>query len=90
MSGEGDDLRIQVSAAGPNARLPHTAATVFSGAEPETIDGHSIQPYSTNLLAKDCGLTIEAVTSPESVTLIAARAAPGSDGDGKLPSCLSG
>ena len=73
MSGEGDALRIQVSVAGSNVRLPHAAATAFSGAEPETIDAHSIQPYYTALLAKECGLTIEAATAPESVTLIAAR-----------------
>ena len=86
MSGEGDDLRIRVSAAGSNVRLPHAAATLLSDAEPETIDAHSIQPYYTNLLAKECGLAIEAVTTPESVTLIAARAASGSDGGGRLPS----
>ena len=86
MSGEGDDLRIGVSATGSHVRLPHAASTLFSGAEPETIDGHSIQPYYTNLLARDCGLTIEAVTTPDSVTLIAARAAVGPDGGAKLPS----
>ncbi len=86
MSGEGDALRIRVSADGSNVRLPHAAATMFSGAEPETIDPHSIQPYYTALLAKDCELTIEAATAPESVTLIASRAASSSDGSGEYPS----
>ena len=86
MSGDGDALRIQINAAGSIARLPQAAASMFSGAEPETIDAHSIQPYYTALLAKECGLTIETVTTSESVTLIAARAASVADrGDG-LPS----
>ena len=47
---------------------------VSGGAETETIDGHSIQPYYATLLAKDCGLTIDAAVSPESVILTAKRA----------------
>jgi histidine phosphotransferase ChpT len=77
MTGEGQDLAILVSATGANVRLSHAAASVFSGAEPEAIDGHSIQPYYAMLLAKDCGLRIEAVTTPESVTLTARPDAAG-------------
>jgi histidine phosphotransferase ChpT len=74
MTGDGDDLSIRISAAGSYARLSQGAASVISGSEPETIDGHSIQPYYTTLLARDCGLTIEATTAPDSVTLTAKRA----------------
>ncbi len=71
------------------AASPHRR-DLFSGARVETIDGHSIQPYYTNLLARDCGMTIEAVTGPELVTLIAARAASWSESGEKLPSRLPG
>jgi histidine phosphotransferase ChpT len=74
MTGEGDDLVIRISAVGTNVRLPHAAASVLSGSAPETIDGHSIQPYYATLLATECGLTIEAATTPEAVTLTARRA----------------
>ena len=74
ITGEGADLSVKVSAGGSNARLSQAAAAVLSGSEPETIDGHSIQPYYTVLLARDCGLTIEATTAPDSVTLTAKRA----------------
>ncbi len=82
MTGEGDDLSIRISAVGSNVRLSHSAASVLAGAEPETVDGHSIQPYYTMLLAKGCGLTIEAATTHDSVTLSAKRASGGSN-DGR-------
>ncbi len=71
MTGEGEDLGIRVSAAGSNVRFSQAVANLLSGGEPETIDGHSIQPYYTTLLARDCGLTIEAKSAPDSVTLTA-------------------
>ena len=73
MTGEGEELGIRVDAAGPNARLSPAVATMLSGAEPETIDGRSIQPYYTALLARECGMTIEAATTPNAVTLTATR-----------------
>ena len=73
MPGEGDDLSIRVAAAGPNARLSATTASVLSGAEPETIDAHSIQPYYAMLLAQDCGLSLKATTAADSVALTAQR-----------------
>ncbi len=75
MTGEGDDLVIRVSAAGTNAKLPHAAAGVLSGAPPEALDGHSIQPYYTLLLARERGLAIEAAVEPQCVILTARRAA---------------
>ena len=65
---------IRVSAAGGTVRLSQAAVHVLGGADPESIDGHSIQPYYATLLAKDCGLTIEAVVAPSAVTLTARRA----------------
>jgi histidine phosphotransferase ChpT len=74
MTGEGDDLVIRVSAAGSNVRLSQAAAGALAGSAPETIDGHSIQPYYTKLLASECGLAIEATATPDSLTLTAKRA----------------
>ena len=75
LEGEGDALTIRVEAKGTNARFPHGAAAFFTGASTEAIDGHSIQPYYTMLLARECGMSITASTAPELVTLIAAPAA---------------
>ena len=75
MTGDGDDLDVRVSASGSYVRFSQAVANMLSGGEPETIDGHSIQPYYTKLLAGECGLTIEATTAPECVTLSARRPA---------------
>lgn len=74
MTGEGDDLTVRVGAAGPNAKLPQAAAAVLTGAPPDALDGHSIQPYYTLLLARDRGLAIEASVEAQCVTLTARRA----------------
>jgi len=79
MAGEDDSLTIRVSASGKNVRLSHAAMSVLDGSEPETIDGHSIQPYYAMLLAKDCGLTIQAASTADSLTLTATRATSGPD-----------
>ena len=71
MTGEGDDLCIRITTAGSNVRYSQTVAAVLAGSEPETIDGHSIQPYYTALLAKDCGMIIRTAASPESIILTA-------------------
>ncbi len=77
LEGDGDATTMRVEATGTNARLPHGAAAFFSGGSIETIDGRSIQPYYTTLLARECGMTIRASTAPDSVTL---RATPGAVG----------
>lgn len=69
MSNEGEPMAIRITAAGPKANLPHAVANVLRGASPESIDGHSIQPFYATLLATDCGLTIEATVTPDCVTL---------------------
>ena len=80
MTGEGEPVGIRISATGANIRLSHAAASVLSGAAPESIDGHSIQPYYATLLAKECGLSIEAMTAPDSVTLTATSSVAGATG----------
>jgi histidine phosphotransferase ChpT len=72
ISGGEDATTISIEAKGSNARLSHGAADILTGASPaETIDGHSIQLYFTTLLARECQVTLNATTSPESVTLTA-------------------
>ncbi len=73
--GEGDAMTTRVEARGTNARLPHGTAAFFSGGPIETVDAHSIQPYYTSELARDCGVTLAAATAPDSVTLTATPAA---------------
>jgi len=71
LDGEGDAMRMKVEARGANVRLSHAAAGFLSGAPIETIDAHSIQPYYTTLLARECGIPIRASSAPEAVTLTA-------------------
>ncbi len=73
--GEGEVLTMKIEATGTNARLPHAAAAFLLGGTIETVDGHSIQPYYTTLLARECGAIIRASTMPEAVTLTALPAA---------------
>ena len=68
---EGEIVRLKVEAKGTNARLPHAAAVILAGGEAEAIDAHSIQPYYTALLAKDCGMIVQSAASSESVVLTA-------------------
>jgi histidine phosphotransferase ChpT len=76
ISGEEDAISIRVEAKGSSARLSHGAADILaSGSSAETIDGHSIQPYFTALLARECQVALNASTAPETVTLTATPAA---------------
>ncbi|MBV8106650.1 MAG: histidine phosphotransferase [Hyphomicrobiales bacterium] len=74
LDGEGGTLSMRVEARGANVRLSHAAAGFLSGAPIETVDAHSIQPYYTTLLARECGMAIKASTAAEVVTLTAAPA----------------
>ena len=75
LSGEGDALEANVEAKGLNARLARGVEALIAG-EPEggIVDGHSIQPYFTGLIARACGMPITISSSAERVTLHAKRA----------------
>jgi histidine phosphotransferase ChpT len=78
LEGEGDAMSMRVEAKGANARLSHSASDLLSGASAvETIDGHSIQPYYTTLLARECGMTLVASAAAQSIILSAAPEAVG-------------
>lgn len=88
LDGEGEAMTMRVEARGANVRLSHAAAAFLSGAPIETIDAHSIQPYYTLLLARECGMTIKATSAPEAVAVTAAQAEQAAEsGD---PSGISG
>lgn len=81
LEGDGEAMSMRVEAKGANARLSHGAADLLSGASAvETIDGHSIQPYYTTLLARECGMTLETSSVPQAVILSAVPRAVGEPG----------
>ena len=84
----GEPSAVRVEARGAGARLPHGAADLFSGRAVETIDGHSIQPYYTTLLAAECGMMLEVLLAPESVMLVAGPLAPADPESGQSPAAV--
>jgi histidine phosphotransferase ChpT len=61
----------RVIAAGLNARLTTATAELLSGSPAQPVDAHAIQPLYTGILARDCGLTVSAVTEGETVVVTA-------------------
>jgi len=76
MIDEHDSFTVRATASASSVRLSPVVAAVLSASTAEALDGHSIQPYYTTLLAKECGLSIELIAAPERLTLTAARPAP--------------
>ena len=72
LSGEGDSIALQVSTRGANARLASGVAALLAG-EPESgaVDAHTIQPYFTGLVARECGMELEVGSAPEAITISA-------------------
>ena len=76
LTGQDDTLVIRVEAKGSYARVAHGVADLVSG-EPESgaVDAHTIQPFFTGLVARDCGMAVTLVVETETVTLEARPAA---------------
>jgi len=70
LSGQDESLAMKVQAKGPNPKLAGGVADLVAG-RPESgvVDAHSIQPYFTGLVARDCGMEIAITVEAESVTL---------------------
>jgi histidine phosphotransferase ChpT len=70
LSGQDDALTIRVQAKGHNARLAHGVVDLVAG-RPEggAVDAHTIQPFFTGLVARDCAMEASIVFEPETVTL---------------------
>ncbi len=69
-SGQDEALALRIEAKGPNARLAHGVIDLVAG-RPESgaVDAHTIQPFFTGLVARDCGMEVAIVVGPETVTL---------------------
>jgi histidine phosphotransferase ChpT len=78
LSNEGQDMEARVEAKGANARLARGIEGLLAG-QPDagTVDGHSIQPFFTGLVARACGMAITVSSGVEHVTLHARRAPAG-------------
>jgi histidine phosphotransferase ChpT len=70
--GENETMTFRVTAAGLNARVPpHASDLMAGGEEHHSIDAHSIQPYYTGLLARECGLAATIAAEGEAIVLSA-------------------
>jgi len=77
--GEGDGATLTVAARGTHAKLQAGFADLVAGkSDGASVDGQSIQPYYANLIARECGFSVEVVTEPDSLTFLvrAVAAAP--------------
>jgi len=62
---------FRVTASGLNARLAEATSQLLAGNPTASVDAHAIQPVYTGILARDCGLTISAVSEGEGVIVVA-------------------
>jgi histidine phosphotransferase ChpT len=62
---------FRIMATGLNARLTSATAELLSGRPAQTVDAHAIQPVYTGILARDCGLTVTAITEGEAIIVTA-------------------
>lgn len=72
IEGQGDDMVLNVASKGANPRLAHGVVELLAG-EPEAgkVDAHTIQPYFTGLVARECGMSVAVDVQPEGVRLTA-------------------
>jgi histidine phosphotransferase ChpT len=70
--GEGDNVVLIVTSKGANPRLAAGVADLVAG-KPETgkVDAHTIQPYYTGLVARECGMRVDIEASSEGFTFAA-------------------
>jgi histidine phosphotransferase ChpT len=62
---------FQITASGLNGRLTPNTVDLLAGSPAHPVDAHGIQPLYTGILARDCGLTLSAVSEAEAVVLTA-------------------
>ncbi len=70
LTGQDDSLAIRVEAKGPNMRVAHGVADHIAG-RPENggVDAHTIQPFFTGLVARECGMEVAISVEADTVTL---------------------
>jgi histidine phosphotransferase ChpT len=62
---------FRITASGLNARLAEATAELLVGSPARTVDAHTIQPFYTGILARDCGLAVSAAAEREVVVVTA-------------------
>jgi histidine phosphotransferase ChpT len=62
---------FRLTAAGPNARINPAVGALIAGNPAAPVDAHGVQPFYAGILARDCGLTLTAVSEGETVVLTA-------------------
>ena len=76
ISGEGDGVTLSVTSRGTNARLAAGVRDLLAGTpESGKVDAHSIQPYFTGLVARECGMEVDVVVNTDEIALTARTAA---------------
>ncbi|HZS64375.1 MAG TPA: histidine phosphotransferase family protein [Xanthobacteraceae bacterium] len=65
--GAGESMAFRIASAGTNPRVPPHAPELLSGTAEASIDAHSIQPYYTGLLARNCGLAVTVAADGDTI-----------------------
>ena len=71
MSGEAANPRFELKVTGSTTKVPAVVLDLTAGHDPERIDGHSVQPVYTVLLARDSGMDLEVVKQEDGVSITA-------------------
>jgi histidine phosphotransferase ChpT len=70
--GSGDTMGFKVTSAGTNAKVPQAIPPLLAGGSDEhPVDAHAIQPFYTNMLAKNCGLNVTMAADGDAVAVTA-------------------
>ena len=69
--GEGDTIGFKLSVTGTNAKIPQAIPPLLGGTPEHAIDAHAIQPFYTQMLAKNCGLSVAMAVEGEAVVITA-------------------
>ena len=70
--GEGDTIGFKLSVTGTNAKIPQAIPPLLGGTPEHAIDAHAIQPFYTQMLAKNCGLSVSMAPEGDAI-VVAAR-----------------
>jgi histidine phosphotransferase ChpT len=70
--GEGDSIGFKLSVTGTNAKIPQAIPPLLGGTPEHAIDAHAIQPFYTQMLAKNCGLSVSMAPEGDAI-VVAAR-----------------
>jgi histidine phosphotransferase ChpT len=73
--GEGETLSFRITAAGLNGRVPPHAPELLAGNPEGPVDAHTVQPFYTGLLARNCGLAVTVIPEDDGILISAREAA---------------